>query len=359
MKTIFFTGFPGFLGSELVPRVLRRAADAEVVCLVQSKFAPLARQRADSIEQSDPSFRGRIRIVEGDITKQDLGLTNAAELVRETSEIFHLAAVYDLAVKRELAMNVNVLGTRNVLAFAGRAPNLRRLHYVSTCYVSGRHPGRYTENDLDVGQRFNNFYEETKYLAEVDVQKAMKSGLKTTVYRPAIVVGDSRTGATQKYDGPYYVIRWILKQPKIAVLPVIGTPARYHVNLVPSDYVIGAVDALSGMPQSEGKVYQLADPEPLTVDRLITAIGEATGRRIVRVPLPLSVAKGSIDHVPGVYRLMQIPSSAVDYFVHPTEYTNVEAVRDLAVVPPRFDQYLPNLIAFVRNHPEIKSDAMV
>jgi thioester reductase-like protein len=81
-------------------------------------------------------------------------------------------------------------------------PDLRRLHYVSTCYVSGRWAGIFRETDLVKGQRFNNFYEETKYLAEVAVAAARDNGLPTTIYRPSVVGGDSTTGATQKYDGP-------------------------------------------------------------------------------------------------------------------------------------------------------------
>ena len=156
----------------------------------------------------------------GDITKPDLGLDSVSRLKEQTSEVFHLAAVYDLSVPRDVGMRVNVTGTRNVLDFAESARRLRRLHYVSTCYVSGRYAGIFSEADLEKGQSFNNYYEETKYLAEVEVQGRMRGGLSATVYRPAVVVGDSRTGATQKYDGPYYVIRWLLKQPSVAVLPV-------------------------------------------------------------------------------------------------------------------------------------------
>ena len=356
---VLFTGFPGFIGSELVPRLLRRAADTQVVCLVQRKFAAVATQRANAIEQSESAYRGRIHLIEGDITQRDFGLSNVTELARDTNEIFHLAAVYDLSVKRELAMKVNVEGTRNVLAFAERAPNLRRLHHVSTCFVSGRHPGRYTERDLDVGQAFSNFYEETKFLAEAYVQRAMSSGLKATVYRPSIVVGDSHTGATQKYDGPYLVIRLVLRQPRIAIMPMVGRPKRFHVNIVPRDYVVSAIDRLSGMGISSGKVYQLADPVPLSLDRILRAIGQATQHRIICIHLPLRIAKSAIDRVPGVYALLQIPSSAVDYFVHPTEYTNIEAVRDLqGMRPPHFDEYLPKLVDFMRRHPGITSEAM-
>lgn len=357
MATIFFTGFPGFLGSELLPRVLERSAADEAVCIVQSKFIPLARERAASIAAARPSLANRIRLVEGDIAQPGLA---SGEKFADVTEVYHLAAIYDLAVKRDAAMRVNVEGTRNVLEFAAAQPALRRLHYVSTCYVSGRHPGVFTENDLDKSQAFNNYYEETKFLAEVEVQRAMKSGLPATIYRPSVVVGDSRTGATQKYDGPYFVMQWILRQPRIAVLPSVGRTTRYTFNVVPRDFIIDALETLSGLAESRGKVYQLADPEPMTVDEIISAVGEATGRTILRIPLPLAVAKGALDYVPGVYRLMRIPSAAVDYFVHPTAYDTTNTRTDLhgRMNVPRFRDYLPRLVDFVRAHPEIGSAAM-
>ncbi len=358
MATIIFTGFPGFLGSELLPRVLVRSASDEAVCIVQSKFMPLARERAASIAAARPALAPRIRLVEGDITRPGLGLR---EKVENIAEIYHLAAVYDLSVKREVGMRVNVEGTRNVLELAAAQPKLRRLQYVSTCYVSGRHPGVFTEHDLDKSQTFNNYYEETKFLAEVDVQKAMKGGLPATIYRPAVVVGDSATGATQKFDGPYFVMQWILRQPRLAVLPVVGRPTRYTFNVVPRDFVTDAIDALSGRVESAGKVYQLADPDPMTIDELIDAIGEATGHRILRIPLTLGMAKGALDYIPGVYRLMRIPSAAVNYFVHPTSYDTTNTAADLSgrMSVPRFRDYLPRLVDFVRAHPEIGSAAMV
>ncbi|MCB1034654.1 MAG: SDR family oxidoreductase, partial [Acidobacteria bacterium] len=206
MAKVFFTGFPGFLGSELLPRVLERLSEDTAVCLIQGKFRDLAETRVEELTAAHPAIEGRVELVEGDITLPDLGLGEAQELKAEVTEIFHLAAVYDLSVPRKVGMKVNVEGTRYLLDFAQGCPNLKRFQYVSTCYVSGRYAGIFRETDLEKGQAFNNYYEETKYLAEVEVQARMKKGLPATIYRPAIVVGDSRTGATQKYDGPYYVI---------------------------------------------------------------------------------------------------------------------------------------------------------
>jgi thioester reductase-like protein len=345
--SIFFTGFPGFLGSELLPRVLGRTDD-DALCLVQPKFRALAEERIP------PALAKRVKLVDGDLT-QSLDHIDASGI----REAWHLAAVYDLAVPRDLGMRVNVTGTQRVLDLAARAPRFERLHYVSTCYVSGKYQGVFTEDDLEKGQAFNNYYEETKHLAEVAVRK---SGLPATIYRPSVVVGDSATGATQKFDGPYFVLQWLMRQPGIAVLPVVGRPSRYRFNVVPRDFVMKAIEYLSALPQSVGKTYAIADPSPLTVDETIDVLAQAGGRRVLRVPLTKGMAKGSLQYVPGVYRLLRIPPAAVDYFVHPTLYDTTHATTDLAgsgIAAPRLRDYMPKLVEFWRAHREIGSAAMV
>lgn len=355
MPSIFFTGFPGFLGSELLPRVVLRTGD-DALCLVQPKFRALAEERARQLVAKHPQLANRIRIVEGDLT-QPLDHVEASDI----REAWHLAAVYDLSVSRELGMRVNVTGTERVLDLVERAPRFERLHYVSTCYVSGRHPGVFTEDDLERGQSFNNYYEETKQLAEAKVRKRF-SRIPATIYRPSVVVGDSTTGATQKFDGPYFVMQWLMRQPKLAVLPVVGRPSRYRFNVVPRDFVIEAMTYLSSLPSNVSTTYALADPNPLTVDETIDTIAAATNRTVLRIPLPKSVAKGALQYVPGVYRLMRIPAAAVDYFVHPTLYDTTNATRDLAgsgIAAPNLRAYAAKLVEFARAHPEIGSAAMV
>lgn len=357
---VLVTGFPGFLGSELLPRVLARRTEARAVCLVQPRWAELARRRADEIEAADRRLAGRIELVEGDITAPDLGLGGAARLVADLTEAYHLAAVYDLGVEREVGLRVNVEGTRHVLDLLERCPRFERLHYVSTCYVSGRYPGTFGEDSLDVGQSFNNFYEESKFLAEVEVTRRAGAGLPTTIYRPSITVGDSTTGATQKYDGPYYILRFMLRQPRIALMPTIGDPRVHTVNLVPRDFVVLAVDRLSGLTASRGRVYQLCDPAPLTVDELVDVFARATERRILRVPVPLGLAKWSVAHLPARL-VLGMPPQTLDYFVHPTTYSCENALADLAgsgIAAPPFPDYVDRLVAFARAHPEIGSQAM-
>jgi thioester reductase-like protein len=362
MSTVFFTGFPGFLGVELLPRVLRRSPGDVAICLVQAKLAELARRRVAEIVGRDPSLAGRIELVEGDITVAGLGLADGESIAARTKEIWHLAAVYDLSVPRDVGMRINVDGTQHVLDLAQKAGGLQRFQYMSTCYVSGRYPGAFAEADLDKSQSFNNFYEETKFLAEVNVRRAMQCGLPVSIYRPAIVVGDSVTGATQKYDGPYFAMQWLLRQPGIAVMPVMGNARAFHLNVVPRNFVVDAIAQLSRDERSKNKVYQLADPAPLTVEELITAMGKATGRWLIRIPLTREIAKFAIDQVPGVYRLMRIPSSSVDYFTHPTEYLTDNTRADLAgtgIVCPRLPDYLSSLVAYMKAHPEVSAEAMI
>ncbi|MFI5040780.1 MAG: SDR family oxidoreductase [Acidimicrobiales bacterium] len=359
--TMMMTGFPGFLGSALPPRILERTG-GDAVCLVQSQYAAEASRRLDQLAAQDRSLLHRVRLVDGDITRPGLGLPADGSVTDDVTEVWHLAAVYDLAVARDLAVRVNVAGTRNVLDAIAPCPKLERFHYFSTCFVSGRYPGAWREDDLDEPGPFNNFYEETKHLAEVEVRRRMADGLPATIYRPSVVVGDSVTGATQKYDGPYVIMQWLLRQPRVAVLPMTGDPTLTCVNVVPRDFVIDAVARLSALPASAGRAYQLADPRPLPVDGMVDVLAEATGRRVVRVRVPRRLAKGAIRHGPGINRLMRIPAEAVDYFTHPTAYLTDHVDEDLAgsgIEVPRFDDYAPRLVSFMRAHPEIGSRAMV
>ena len=160
-ETILFTGFPGFIGMRLLPRILELKPHARIECLVQEKFEERARQAVTTLEEKHGQARGRIDLVTGDITLPGLGIENrrARELRGGLKEAYHLAAVYDLTVSREVGRRINVEGTKNVLAFAEEAPHFERLHYVSTAYVSGRARGVFKETDLDLGQGVKNHYE--------------------------------------------------------------------------------------------------------------------------------------------------------------------------------------------------------
>lgn len=356
-EPFFFTGFPGFLGSDLLARLLRDRPDARAHCLVPRRHASPARERLGEIFVAGDA-RERVTLHVGDIGRPDLGLDGPTRdrLAEEVHEIFHLAAVYDLEVDAGRAERVNARGTEHVLDLSAECVELRRFHHMSTCYVSGTRPGLFREDQLEEGQSFHNPYERSKMRAEREVRARMEDGLPATVYRPSIVVGDSDTGYTQKYDGPYHVLRWILRQPRWAALvPVPPGADGTTVNQVPRDFVTRSVVHLSRVERAEGETVHLADPAPPSVAELVRALGRAADRRVLRLPLPQAALRLALESVPGLRRLTGIPPALADYFDHPARYDTSRA-RDLlqgsGVEPPRFADYVDAMVAFVRANPE-------
>jgi thioester reductase-like protein len=364
MPAILLTGFPGFLASRLAGPLLDRTdAATRLVCLVQDKYRARAERRvAKIVRQREDRDAGRIELMTGDIAEPDLALgARLRPLQQEITEIYHLAAVYDLTVSREVGTRVNVEGTRHMLHVAESCSELRRFQYVSTCYVSGRYGGLFTEDDLQKGQRFNNYYEETKYRAEVAVQRKMDEGLPATVYRPGIVVGDSETGATQKYDGPYPLIQWMLRWDDIVPMPALGDPATYTVNVVPCDFVVDAIAHLSGLEASEGRVYQFCDPHAPTVEEFLDTLARAADRRFLFVPVVPGLARLSLQAVPGLAEYTGFLPDVVDYFTHPTTYNcrNVhEDLKGTGIACPPLPSYAHRLVDFMREHPDLASETV-
>ncbi len=362
---LFFTGFPGFLGSELIRELLGKHANLRVICLIQEKFLELAKNHRN---QFLSEIADRIEFIVGDLTLPDLGLSSEflKERTSEIKQIFHLAAIYDLNVREDLAMKVNWEGTKNTLAFANRCTNLERFHYVSTCYVSGRNQGVFKESDLIHQNQFNNFYESSKYLAEVEVQYAMKSGLPVTIYRPGVVVGDSKTGETQKFDGPYFVLQWLLRNPQsFALLPTIYTHDcdfnQSHLDLVPSDFVIQGIAYLSQLSESCGEVFQLADPQPLKVVDILAEFEKILEKKIYSASLPLWLARAALKYIPGLEKWLGIPHSALNYFAHPTHYdtsNTLKFLRGTSIEIPQLSHYLPTLVDYMKKNRHIRSKAL-
>ncbi len=348
--TILFTGFPGFIGMRLLPLILERQPGARVACLVQEKFQHAAASAVQRLEAGHAHTRGRIELVTGDITLPGLGIEpgRAAELRRHLQQAWHLAAVYDLAVARDVARRINVDGTRHVLDFAASAASFERLQYVSTAYVSGTARGLFRETDLDVGQGFKNYYEETKFQAESEV---IRSKLPATIYRPGVVVGDSKTGETGKFDGPYLVLGLMDRLPSPGIFFRLGRGTG-TVNIVPVDFVISAMAALSATLSSLGRTYHLCDPQPHSPAELTEMFAKAFGKRFVFVPVPLAVARACFSPRP-VQRFFRMPKQALDYFHDAVRHDTTQASRDLGALGvecPRLADYLPRLIAFYRSH---------
>lgn len=352
-ETIFLTGFPGFIAGRLVERLATEGA--RFLLLVQPAFAQRARDEAARIAAQTNRPAESFRLIEGDITQRGLGLA-AADLAlaqAETTVLFHLAAIYDLAVERAPALSVNVEGTRNVNAFAQTLSQLRHYHYVSTCYVAGLRTGVILETELQHAAGFRNYYEETKYLAEIEVER-LKSDLPLTIHRPSVVCGDSQTGEAAKYDGIYYLIHYLRKQPRLLSLLNIGN-RQVRLNLVPVDFVVEALARLTRDEHALGATLQLADPAPLTSGELFDIIAAALAGRGSRLMLPAPMVRASLA-LPFSAKLTGLPGAAVPYFFLNQTYDTARSQELLAphnVRCPPFPSYVKALVKFVEQHPKL------
>ncbi|HEX3558188.1 MAG TPA: SDR family oxidoreductase [Pyrinomonadaceae bacterium] len=352
-ETIFLTGFPGFIAGRLVERLAREGAS--FLLLVQPAFVERARKDIAQIVEKTGADAQSFRVVEGDITREDLGLSAAdlEEARRETTTLFHLAAIYDLAVRRDTALRVNVEGTRRINKFARSIPNLRRYHYVSTCYVAGRRTGLILENELRHEAGFRNFYEETKYLAELEVE-SLKGEMPVTIHRPAVVCGDSRTGETAKYDGVYYLINYLRMWPGALSLPNIGN-RDVRLNVVPVDFVVEALSALAADERAVGATVQLADPAPLTTRELFDVIARNLAGRKSLFTIPAPLVHTTL-RLPLSEKVSRLPRIGVPYFFLKQTYDTARARALLDphnIGCPRFPDYVSALLEFVERHPKL------
>ena len=352
-ETIFVTGFPGFLATRLVRRLA--AEGARFILLTQPAFEAMACEATLEIARETGSSLENFQILNGDITKPDLGVA-ADKLERarqETSTIFHLAAIYDLAVAQDVAATVNVEGTMNMNQFAKSVKNLRRYHYVSTCYVAGKRQGLIKENELHHEAGFRNHYEQTKYLAEISVD-ALKSDIPVTIHRPAVVCGDSKTGETVKYDGIYYLIHYLRKWPVGLTLLNIGNP-EVCLNLVPVDFVIESMVALAKDERAAGATVQLADPTPLTTQELFDSISKSIRGRDSLATVPAGIVY-PVLMLPLAPKITGLPHSAVPYFFIEQTYDTTRAGELLGphgIRCPSFPDYVDALVNFVAGHPAL------
>lgn len=352
-ETVFMTGFPGFIASRLVGRLAREGG--RFLLLVQPALVERAKEELATIAVHAGRSVSDFALLQGDITQLDLGLSPTdLETARSRSTVlFHLAAIYDLAVARDVAMRVNVEGTRNINQFAASLPHLRQYHYVSTCYVAGKRKGVIYEHQLQHDAGFRNYYEETKYLAETEVDK-LKSDLPITIHRPAVVCGDSRTGETAKYDGIYYLIHYLLKWPSLLSVFNIGN-LDVSLNLVPVDFVVEAMSALARDPLSVGKTVQLADPNPLTTRELFNTIARSIAAKESRITLPASLVQTSLM-LPLAPKITDLPHSAVPYFFLKQTYDTAQATKLLAphgISCPPFDSYVKTIADYAAGHPRL------
>src|ERR671934_878969 len=252
--TYFVTGATGFIGRHLVEELLRNR-EGEVFALVREGSRDKLAELAERWEGGE-----RVTPVVGDLTKERLGVEQSwiDEHAGKIDHFFHLAAIYDMTAEDEINERTNVAGTRNAVELAN-ALEAGCLHHVSSVAVSGLHKGLFREDMFDEGQKLPSAYHRTKFESEKIARE--QSSVPWRVYRPAIVIGHSRTGEMDKIDGPYYFFKAIQRVRHYLPewLPLVG-PELGYTNIVPIDFVAAAMDHIAHQPDLDGQAFHLCNP---------------------------------------------------------------------------------------------------
>jgi long-chain acyl-CoA synthetase len=331
---VLLTGATGFVGMELLARYLERG-DREVIALVRAADDEAARDRIEDVLGNlfgwrARAYRGRVQAVAAELTSPRLGIEEQRyqELAGQARTIVHSAASVSFALPLEEARAINVEGTRRMLELAEAASaqgGLDRYAHVSTAYVAGTHDGHFAECDLDLGQRFRNSYEQSKFEAEQLVRA--RPGVPFTILRPSIVVGDRRSGWTHAFNVLYWPLRAFARGLFTAVPAVPSAP----VDVVSVDYVADAIYELCEGPGGIGETYHLTAGERASTIQEIARAASRYFRRPEPEVLPprefAALANGG-----GAARRAALEESSV-YF----PYFSIGTVFDDAVTRARLE----------------------
>ena len=251
----FVTGATGFIGKRLVKKLLERKGSVVYFLLRKESAGKVAELRSYwgvGATRAVPVF--------GDLTARKLGVAteDVKKLKGQIDHFHHLAAVYDLSADTESQVAVNSEGTRNTVEFA-KAIDAGHFHHVSSIAAAGLYEGVFREDMFEEAEGLDHPYFLTKHESEKIVRQDCK--MPWTVYRPAMVVGDSQTGEMDKIDGPYYFFKLIQRMRQLLPpwMPAVGLEGG-RVNIVPVDFVVNASNVISHQPSIGKKCFHLVDP---------------------------------------------------------------------------------------------------
>jgi NAD(P)-dependent dehydrogenase (short-subunit alcohol dehydrogenase family) len=363
----FVTGATGFIGKRLVKTLLARKG-ATVYFLLRKE----SERKVPELLEYWGTTKSRAIAVFGDLTSKKLGIAadDIKGLKGEIDALFHLAAVYDLKADEETQIQANIEGTRNVVEFA-KAIDAKHLHHVSSIAAAGLYEGVFREDMFDEAENLDHPYFNTKHESEKIVRKESK--VPWTVYRPAFVVGDSKTGEMDKIDGPYYFFKLIqrMRQMLPPWFPSVGLEGG-RLNIVPVDFVVACIDHIahlhhSGKADLKGKCFHLVDPMGHRVGDVLDIFNKAAHapkmNLFVNAALlgfiPKSVKKGLMALAPvrrirgAVMKDLGLPEDILEFINWPTRYDRREldaALKGSGIECPKLEDYAWRLWDYWERH---------
>jgi NAD(P)-dependent dehydrogenase (short-subunit alcohol dehydrogenase family) len=371
----FVTGASGFIGRRLVRALLARRSAVVYFLMRPGRDGTDIATRAQPLLQWWDAGAGRAIPVAGDIRQPGLGLSaeDRARLRGSVAHFFHLAAVYDLQADAAAQVAANVEGTRNAVELAADL-EARHFHHMSSIAAAGLFEGVFREDMFDEAEHLDHPYFRTKHDAERIVRSACR--VPWRIYRPGIVVGDSRTGEMDKIDGPYYFFKTIQKMRQLLPpwMPTVGLEGG-RINLVPVDFVVAAIDHIAHQRGLDGKCFHLVDPHPHRVGDVLGMFARAAHapEMAMRINaalfgfIPPAVRRSLLSLTP-VQRiraaLMQdlgLPEGILTFVNYPTRFDCREALAALegsGIAVPPLEDYAWRLWDYWERHldPDLKID---
>ncbi|HEX9194998.1 MAG TPA: SDR family oxidoreductase [Azonexus sp.] len=358
----FLTGASGFIGKRLVKKILEREGS--------SVFFLIRESEKDSLEHLYEFWNcdsQRAIPVVGDLTQPLLGISavDRKKIGKKTNHFFHLAAIYDLKADAESQLRVNVDGTRNTVQFA-EAIGAKHFHLFSSIASAGLFEGLFREDMFEEAEGLEHPYFRTKHDSEGIVRR--ECSIPWRIFRPALVVGDSRTGEMDKIDGPYYFFKLIQRMRTMVPswMPTIGIEGG-RINVVPVDFVVNAVDHIAHQRGEDGKCFHLVDPTPMRVGDLLNTFCRAAHapQMSMRINaalfsfIPPSLMKGLMAVTPvrrirnAVMKDLGLPDDMFRFVNYPTRFDCRETTRALkgtGIAVPPLDTYAWRLWDYWERH---------
>ena len=357
----FVTGATGFIGRFLIGHLLARRGTIYVLARKASK------DKVEELKARYPDHAERIVPVWGDLTKPKLGVTpeQQRELKGKIKHMFHLAAIYDLAADAASQQAANIDGTRNAVELA-EAISVGCFHHTSSIAAAGLYAGTFREDMFEEAEKLDHPYFRTKHDSEGIVRNECKRPFR--IYRPAMVVGHSKTGEIDKIDGPYYFFTLLkrMRQTLPPWMPMLGFEGG-RINVVPVDYIVDAMDHIAHEKGLDGKCFHLTDPAPKRVGELLNIFANAghAPNMTMRIDARMfsfipSAIRNAIGMLPPVRRIMgtvlkslKIPEDVLKFFNYPTRFDSREAERALkgtGIKVPALESYAWRLWDYWERH---------
>jgi NAD(P)-dependent dehydrogenase (short-subunit alcohol dehydrogenase family) len=357
----FVTGATGFVGRFLLAKLLARKGTVYVLARKASKT------KIDELKERYPEHAARIVPVWGDLTKPKLGISAdvQAELKGKIRHFFHLAAIYDLSADAESQKAANIDGTRNAVEFA-EVIRVGCFHHTSSIAAAGLYSGMFREDMFEEAENLDHPYFRTKHDSEAIVRKECNRPFR--IYRPAMVVGHSKTGEIDKIDGPYYFFTLLkrMRQMLPPWVPMLGFEGG-RINLVPVDFVVDAMDHIAHEKGLDGQCFHLTDPAPKRVGEVLNIFANAghapnmtmriDSRIFSFIPGAVRNAIGMLPPVKritnNVLRSLGIPADVLKFFNYPTRFDSrgtERALKGTGIKVPALESYAWRLWDYWERH---------